>query len=157
MSAVLRAVGHEDGFTVAKAVIELYKMAGVNLPGEKAPTFGNLGGYLRLSESTVRRLYRSTLRTDGNTGRATMRLGTAPDDETAERVRKLVESGYWACAYKYGVETAREAARAARALSDTGRVDEAIERLERAKLLKDLAFQHLAFFHALKGAGQQTG
>lgn len=153
MSAVLRAVGHEDGFTVAKAVIDLYRAAGVNLPDGTAPTFGNLGGFLCMSESTARRLYRSTLRTDGNTGRATMRLGTAPDDETAERVRKLVESGYRACACRYGAE----AARAARALSDTGRVDEAIERLERAKLLKDLAFQHLAFFHTLKGAGQQTG
>lgn len=153
MSAVLRAVGHEDGFTVAKAVIELHKMAGVNLPDGTAPTFGNLGGYLHMSESTVRRLYRSTRRTDGNKGRAKMRLGTVPDDETADMVRKLVERGYWGFAYKYGMETVR----AARVLNDTGRVDEAIERLKRAKLLKDLAFQHLAFFHALKGAGQQTG
>lgn len=153
MSAVLRAVGHEDGFTVAKAVIELHKMAGKNLPDGKAPTFGNLAGFLCMSESTVRRLYRSTLRTDGNTGRATMRLGTVPDDETADRVRKLVESGYWECAYKYGVETFM----ASDDPSDTGRIDEAIERLKRAKLLKDLAFQHLAFFPALKGAGQQTG
>lgn len=153
MSAVLRAVRHEDGFIVAKAIIELYKMAGMNLPDGTAPTFGNLAGFLCMSESTVRRLYRSTRRTDGNKGRAKMRLGTVPDDETAERVRKLVESGYWACAYKYGVE----ADRAARVLNDTGRIDEAIERLKRAKFLKDLAFQHFAFPPASKGAGQQTG
>ena len=153
MSAVLRAVGHKDGFTVAKAIIDLHKMAGVNLPDGTAPTFGNLGGYLHMSESTVRRLYRSTRRTDGNKGRAKMRLGTVPDDETADMVRKLVERGYWECAYKYGMETVM----ASDAPSDTGSIDEAIEMLGRAKLLKDLAFQHLAFFPALKGAGQQTG
>lgn len=154
MSAVLRAVGHEDGFTVAKAIIELHKMAGVNkLPDGTAPTFGNLAGYLHMSESTVRRLYRSTRRTDGNKGRAKMRLGTVPDDETADMVRKLVDYGYRACAYRYGMEMARDA----RTMSDMGRIDEANERYERAKLLKDLAFQHLAFFPALKGAGQQTG
>lgn len=153
MSAVLRAVRHEDGFTVAKAIIELHKMAGMNLPDRTAPTFGNLGGFLCMSESTARRLYRSTLRTDGNTGRATMRLGTAPDDETADRVRKLVDYGYRSCACRYMAEGAR----AARSLSDTGRIDEATEMLGRAKLLKDLAYQHLAFFPALKGAGQQTG
>lgn len=153
MSAVLRAVGHEDGFTVAKAVIDLHKIAGVNLPDGTAPTFGNLGGYLHMSESTVRRLYRSTRRTDGNKGRAKPRLGTVPDDETDDRVRKLVETGYRKCAFKCGVEMAR----ASMVLSDTGRIDEAFERFERAKLLKDLAYQHLAFFPALKGAGQQTG
>ena len=153
MSAVLRAVGHVDGFTVAKAIIDLHKIAGMNLPDGTAPTFGNLGGYLNLSESTVRRLYRSTRRTDGNKGRAKMRLGTVPDDKTADRVRKLVERGYLECAYKYGMETVM----ASDAPSDTGRIDEAIERLKRAKLLKDLAYQHLAFFPASKRASQQTG
>lgn len=150
---VLRVVGHVDGFTVAKAIIELYETAGIKLPNGERPTIEALASYLNVSESTARRLYRSTLRTDGNTGRAAMRLGTVPDGETADRMRKLVESGYRKCAFKYGKKTVRALTRD----SDTGRVYEAVEVLVRARLLKDLAYQHFWFFAALKRASQQIG